>query len=153
MSKRRKSRGLQTKSPPVLHPEPTAPGSRTVVATRVTAYEGPIPPAAEMDRYEQIEPGMAGRIVAMAERSLEASIEDRRELRSLARRDLEARTDAIRRGQQFALISSLTGVAATLIAVMLGSQSVGMVLAGTTIVVLVSSFLGVRKAKDSAAPE
>jgi uncharacterized membrane protein len=69
--KRRKLRAARqlTQTPALRQkhsPAPNFPTKRTQFS--VTAYMGPIPSADELARYESIEPGLAGRIISMAER-------------------------------------------------------------------------------------
>ncbi|MEI6221368.1 MAG: DUF2335 domain-containing protein [bacterium] len=59
----------------------TASGSPVVLQANYQ-YEGPIPPAFELDRYEKVEKGMAGRIIAMAEHEQKNRHESRRLLQS-----------------------------------------------------------------------
>lgn len=44
-------------------------------ASVMTAYQGPLPPASEFAKYEQVVPGSADRIIKMAEKSMDADIE------------------------------------------------------------------------------
>jgi len=44
------------------------------VRRQMVSYEGPLPPSAEFGRYEEILPGAAERILAMAEREQEARL-------------------------------------------------------------------------------
>ncbi len=107
-------------------------------------HQGPIPPASEMARYEEIQPGFADRVFALTERSLEAEIEDRKEVRAITANASVANADAVRRGQNYALITSAAGLASSLVALMLGSPMVAGILGGTTLTVIVASFLGVK---------
>ena len=50
---------------------PTATGQNPQIQTvRGAFFSGPIPPAAELERYEKVYPGIAERMVQMAERQL-----------------------------------------------------------------------------------
>ena len=44
------------------------------VRRQMVSYEGPLPPSAEFGRYNEILPGAAERILAMAEREQEARL-------------------------------------------------------------------------------
>lgn len=68
-------------------------------------YQGPIPPASEAAKYEAIHPGLADRIVAMAERDME-----NRHLCAIREKDLElemvrANIRAEKRGMYFGVVS------------------------------------------------
>ena len=45
--------------------------------TMMQSYEGPLPPASEFSRYEEVQKGSADRILRMAENALDAEIKDR----------------------------------------------------------------------------
>ncbi|OBG21760.1 hypothetical protein A5765_21680 [Mycolicibacterium celeriflavum] len=49
--------------------------ARREVKRTLTSYRGPIPPAAELQAYDNVLPGAAERILHMAEKSLESQIE------------------------------------------------------------------------------
>lgn len=46
------------------------------VVTMMQSYEGPLPPASEFARYEKVHKGAANRIIKMAEKALDAEIND-----------------------------------------------------------------------------
>jgi uncharacterized membrane protein len=56
--------------PPARQPQKQAArqSSQVVAQHYEEHYQGPIPPADELDKYEQVEQGLANRIVSMAER-------------------------------------------------------------------------------------
>ena len=47
------------------------------VVTMMQSYEGPLPPASEFAKYEKVNKGAANRIIKMAEKALDAEVEDR----------------------------------------------------------------------------
>lgn len=49
-------------------PEDTSPELLVALAVRSTAYAGPVPPPAMVERYEAMSPGSAGRFLAIAEK-------------------------------------------------------------------------------------
>lgn len=52
-------------------------GTTTSSAVVMSAgYSGPLPPASEFKRYDEVLPGAADRIIKMAEKSLDAEIKD-----------------------------------------------------------------------------
>lgn len=75
----------QSKARPDSAAIPTQPQEKTQEKAIIhQSYQGPIPPSLELERYEQVLPGAAERILAMAERE-QASRHDRE--------DLETRTN------------------------------------------------------------
>ncbi|WP_081195373.1 DUF2335 domain-containing protein [Halomonas sp. BC1] len=46
---------------------PASSNNQSIIAQQLT-YSGPLPPSAEMEKYERISPGAADRILAMAEK-------------------------------------------------------------------------------------
>jgi len=67
-SKRRHSRGNYPLSPAADLAQKTNAQAQQI---RSAFYSGPLPPAAELERYEKVRPGLAERIVRMAERQIE----------------------------------------------------------------------------------
>lgn len=61
-----------------------------VSMTHMEVTSGPLPPAAELERYERILPGAADRILSMAERSLQSEIEGQRDVRRIYAEDRRA---------------------------------------------------------------
>jgi uncharacterized membrane protein len=60
------SKEIQNNSDPEI-PAKALPSAHSVHAVVATSYEGPIPPAAELAKYNQLIPDAAERILAMAE--------------------------------------------------------------------------------------
>ena len=62
--------GSQSGSSQSARAKPVVSGAlrAAVTETQTTSYEGPLPPSAELQAYEQIQPGAADRIISMAER-------------------------------------------------------------------------------------
>lgn len=111
-------------------------------------FSGPIPPSGELAHYEEILPGLANRIMALAEQALEAEVEDRRGVRQTADMQVRLEASAVKRGQWFAFIVALSGIAGSLGAVYLGSPTTASIIAGSTLTVLVGSFLGTRRTRS-----
>lgn len=58
----------QPRSTPPASQDPEAPAVRTsATLTQTTSYSGPLPPAAELQAYDDAVPGAAERIIRMAE--------------------------------------------------------------------------------------
>jgi len=122
-------------------------------ALRITEeFSGPLPLPEQLARYNQVLPGAADRIIAMAERQ------------SVHRMELEKKVvfrqlEESREGQSRAFTLALVFGSFALIASLMGHDAVGGVLGGATVLGLVSTFiLGKREqreslqAKDSTTP-
>ncbi|MBQ7252595.1 MAG: DUF2335 domain-containing protein [Kiritimatiellae bacterium] len=113
-------------------------------------HSGPLPPPEALQLYEAALPGLAERIVSMAE------AEQRERFRREDFRHEEAMLasrhafQAERLGQIFALIASLCLISGSVVCVVLGSPWIGAALAGTTLVGVVSAFIGRRKASKQS---
>lgn len=110
--------------------------SRAVRASVEHRYEfaGPLPPAAELARYEQIQPGFADRIIIMAE----AEQRHRHDIDSaVVRRTF----DEARRGQIFGLAIGLAAIVTGGVTSVLGAQIPGGIIGGTGVVGLVAVFV------------
>ncbi len=116
------------------------------------SHQGPIPAPEDLAAYEKLYPGSAERIIAMAERQqahrfdlevrqVDARIEDLRENRRERRR-----------GQNYALVIGLAGLATTGLAAYFEQQWVAGILGGATLVALVSVFLYDATAAKQAPP-
>lgn len=101
-------------------------------------YSGPLPPAAEMERYAQIDPSFAERIIKMAEN--EAS--HRHQTDHII---IEHQAADIKRGQQFALTIGLAGFLFSAYALYLDRAWVASLFGGGTLVLLVTAFIRGRK--------
>jgi len=66
--------------------------NRVTRIQRISSYSGPLPPAYELDKYEQVLPGAADRIIALAENSLDFQREAFREKSGFVKRRLTAST-------------------------------------------------------------
>ena len=83
---------------------------QTVSATKVEHFQGPIPPPDTLQRYEDLLPGAAARIVSMAEK--EQAHRHNCEIQAL-QQEIEnhrARNTEIRRGQWFGFLIGLSAI-------------------------------------------
>lgn len=122
--------------PPQLHQQ-----THLTSIQKVEAFSGPLPPPALLEHYEQVLPGSAERIVAMAEgesthrrsceqKALEADV-------ALNNRDYDER----RRGQVLAfIIVFLSGVAGAYF-ILHGKELAGTVFGGPAIAAIIGAFL------------
>ena len=145
--------GVPPPHPAVLETFTSTPPASSTFNTliQISSSTGALPPPAVVAGYEQISPGFAERILAMGEKeqlyrhamhekALNAGIADRKEDRR-----------EITRGQYFALITGVTGLALPVLAVWLVptdvGATVGSIIGGTTVVGLVTAFIVGRTRK------
>lgn len=101
-------------------------------------FSGPLPPPEMLDQYNQVEPGAANRILRMAEK--EQSHRHDRESEAVAG---EIAKD--RRGQNYALLVSMTIILGSIGLIAIGEQIYGTVLAGGTLIGLAGTFIAGRR--------
>lgn len=112
-----------------------------VIAFQETFMSGPIPPAQELVKYEQITPGLADRIIKMAEN--EALHRHQQEDKAL-NADINARKwrhNEITLGQVFAFLLTLFTVGAGTYAAINYSWIYGTVLSSAGLVAIVIAFI------------
>lgn len=100
-------------------------------------FSGPLPPPADLQAYEKTLPGLAERIVVMAET-------EQRERNRLEADQLEKAFAVEFRGQIFAFLCVLLLAGSAVACAFLGVPSVGIALAGVTLAGVVASFLRSR---------
>ncbi len=101
-------------------------------------HRGPLPVPEDIALYDKYIPDGADRIMAMAEREQVARIDRQGKL-------VSAETKQSGRGQVFGLIIGVLGIASGAVVALLGSEWVGGVISGATVVSLVTVFLTGRK--------
>ena len=121
------------------------------------AYSGPLPAPADLAAYDRVHPGLADRIVRMAEeeRNHRANLE--KQLVEASIRDIPlARADA-REGRWCAVLVSFGAFAAISLCAYWKCEWIGSVLAGATIVGLATAFILGRALRNpipsAAGPE
>ncbi len=125
---------------PALHPDllahsrPPPLASSSIVQHTSSLHVGPLPAPSDLKAYEDIYPGLANRIVTMAEEQ------------SAHRRYLEAKviTSDVRRswgGLIAALVVAVIGLGGSFIVITMGHDWAGATIAGGTLTSLVGAFL------------
>lgn len=116
--------------------------------TKSEIFSGPLPPPTVLERYNQIVPGAAERIITMAENQSAHRIQ-------LEKSVISSDIHNSKRGQLFGFIIAVLGITFSFILVIKGYQIVGTILGGATLISLVSVFVygttsrkNERKAKD-----
>ena len=116
-------------------PEPKRQLILSLVQSR---WESPLPPPQILRGYETVVPGSAERILA----KFEQQAEHRMALEKVA---VAEQLKQSARGQLFALIISISGLACSLVMAMTAHEKPAMIIGGATLVALVSAFLSARK--------
>ena len=104
------------------------------VSAQQIEYSGPIPPASELQKYNAVIPDAAERILVMAEKNQQHSIDIDHKALDAARREA-------RRGQVFAFLITLSAFATSIAALVMGHPSVASVIGGATVVSLAVAFI------------
>lgn len=104
------------------------------------SFSGPLPHPSLLEGYERLVPGAAERILLMAE----SDAKHQQEIEFAA---LKAASAEVKRAQIFAFSIGLTALAASMLALALGSPAVAGVIGGSTVVGLVSVFIVGRVVK------
>jgi uncharacterized membrane protein len=104
-------------------------------------FSGPIPHPTILEEYEKIVPGAAERIIAMAE-------SDMKHQQEMDREELRIAESQVKRGQISAFWLTIIALAVCIFALLMGSEMAASVIAGTTIVALVTAFVIGRKDND-----
>ena len=94
-------------------------GGKLVRLIQQFEFSGPLPPAAELARYEKVVPGSAARIVKWAE-------EEGEHRRAMERLVIPSNIRNASRGQMFAFILALAAIAAGTAIVLTGHSATGL---------------------------
>lgn len=120
--------------PEVVEVESTESKRKIISSHHRVSYSGPLPPAAEMERYAQIDPKMVDRIVAMAEKEAQHRHE-------MDEKILEHEAGDMKRGQHYALTIGLAGLFTSCFAIYFDAYWLGGILGGGTLAILVTAFI------------
>ena len=112
-----------------------------VTAVATSTFRGPLPPPDALQRYEQICPGLADRIVALAEREAANRHKLEQENVRIAENDIVAARGETRHGQNLAFALTIVAFVAAVICAYVGQPWVAGVIAGTTLVSVVSTIM------------
>ncbi len=108
--------------------------TRQVSSLYAESFQGPIPPPSILEHYEQLQPGFAERILAMAERQGM----HRMQLETTA---LTGQLKRSSRGQVFGFVLGLVGLIAGSFCIYSGHDTAGASLGGISLVSLVTVFV------------
>lgn len=115
--------------------------SRVLRAVISQEYSGPIPPPQMLSDYEKVEAGLANRLVTMAE-------EEQKHRQSLESLAVNGEIDKDKRGQQYALTTSLFIILITAILIYFDHEIAATAFGGVTLTGLAYIFISGRKKDD-----
>lgn len=125
-----------------IEPSASSVSSQPEMTITQSFYQGPLPPPNDLKAYDEIEKGLASRIVAMAEKSQAATIENGKKILSLQGRD--------------SLLGAIFSFLIVIVALFLGTfliinnkDAVGLATILTGIGVIIKLFISKGKASDS----
>lgn len=125
------------------NPGPTL-QQKSAVTIEEQQYSGPIPHPQLLNGFEQIVPGAAERILAMAE-------ENGKHQREMEKKALDVTYRTILTGQIFGFLIGILAFATCIVALYLGSENTAMTVGGITVTGLVTVFVTgrLKKTKNS----
>ena len=100
----------------------------------VLSHQGPLPVPDQLEAYDRLIPNGADRIMAMAEKQIQHRID-------MERMIIASQQKQSARGQAFGLAIGVLGIASGTLLGMFGRELVGGLVAGSTVVTLVSVFV------------
>ena len=121
--------------------------NQKIAVVSAQSFSGPLPPPAMLSQYEQICPGFAERILLMAEREATNRHDLDKKKTEIAERDIPAAREETRRGQWMSLVITLSAFASAVICACVGQPWVAGVIAGATLVSVVSTIMHRKTSK------
>lgn len=112
-----------------------------VETTSSRSFSGPVPPPEVLRDYNNVTPGLADRIVHMAE-------SEQQHRHSLQSEALHGNISEVKRGQNYAFIICLVLIIGSILLILNGYPITGTVFAGVTIVALASLFINGRRRRE-----
>ena len=125
---------------PATRQNPKNTSTRTDSVAIHQEYSGPIPPASELAKYNNIVPNAAERILVMAEKNQQHSMD-------IDHKVIYAKRAEVRLGQVFAFLITIFAFGASIAAVVMGQPTVASVIGGATVVSLAVAFIKGRSSK------
>jgi len=113
----------------------------SIVSRQLTSYQGPIPPASELEKFDKIEKGIASRIISMAEKDGEHTRKIREKMVDNDASMTEMGAKIISKGQTFGFIIMLFAMILSAYLFVKGKQITGTIFGGSAIVIVVLNFL------------
>jgi uncharacterized membrane protein len=104
-------------------------------------HAGPLPDPGTLKEYNEILPDAAERVFKMAEKAQEHH-------HTMEAKLVESEIKKVNKGQNYALIIALVGIAGAIICAFLDQVTIGSIIGGSTLVSLASSFLHEKHKKS-----
>lgn len=117
------------------------PYQRKIILQQIQSFSGPIPHPELLAGYERVQPGLAERIVSMAEKEQAAQLE-------CDKAYVEGPIKATRRGQWMGFVIAILFALASTALGILGKTAVAITLGGGTLVTLVTIFVTNRPVRS-----
>lgn len=118
---------------------------KSVSAVQAKSFSGPIPAPEDLEHYDRICPGFADRILKMAEAQAANRQVLERKNADIAAQDVADARKETKRGQWMSFMITLCAFASCVVCAALGQPWVASVIAGATLVSIVSTFLNRKK--------
>ncbi|MDH7461461.1 DUF2335 domain-containing protein [Chitinophagaceae bacterium 26-R-25] len=116
-----------------------------VLTAHMQYHQGPIPPANELQRYNEVNPGFADRIISMAEREQKARLELNLSSSEKVFEIEKNKVSIIKRGQWFALVLVIFILFFASFVAYLGYANAAAGLVGAVVVGVIVAFVGGKK--------
>lgn len=105
-------------------------------------HSGPLPAPEDYGHYEEVLPGSAARILAMAEKSQAMAENAQADSTRLAEKRIDGDLKEARRGQNYAFTIAMTGMAGGVVAALLGVPvAFPIALVGASLALVIAPFL------------
>ncbi len=111
-------------------------------------YSGPIPPPEFLERLEQVKPGLANRVMLMAEESNAHTIKVQQQVIHNTHQETKLQYSTIQKGQCYAFFLMMFFAIASLILIAINKTIIGTIFAGCPVVYVAINFLNPFKNKD-----
>lgn len=139
-------------SPPQGQPS-LANVSTRIIAEKTTSYSGPIPSPEILLGYERALPGLAERIIRMAEQETAHRHKTEKDIIAIQEKDMKEARSEVRRGQHYAFVLCLAAITLGAGAIFAGHDTAGATLGTVGLGSLVTAFVVGRKAQQAVERE
>lgn len=113
----------------------------------IQQYQGPIPPPESLKKFDEIEPGLASRIVTMAEKNGDHLRDIQKQQVAHDRQKTEQEVDIVKRGQLFAFILMVLFLILASVLIFTGKGIIGTIFGTVSIIAVILAFLNPLKKK------
>jgi uncharacterized membrane protein len=121
---------------------------RTIQAIHATSFEGPIPPPGALEHYERVQPGLANRIVVMAEQQVSMAQEQMRHRHGLETAVINNDIRLARRGQVMGYSFGMGSLAFAAVLAYIGAEMSSVATVLGAIGTIIATFVYAGKKRD-----